>query len=337
MPITTLGDVYNQDILASYLTEDPVEKTAFFQSGVIASNQIITELARGASNIINVPFWQRIDASIEPNYSNDQYDDIAVPRSISTDIQKARVAYLNEGFGSADLVAELNKADPLRAIAGMLDTFWMQQAQRRVIATAVGIYNDNVANDASDMVATTSGAIITPGSIIDAEMTMGDMATAGGAIAMHSVVYGQLRKAQLIDFVRDADNNTMIATYGGRRIVVDDGMPVFGAGASRTFLTILFNPGAIGYGEGSPKVREEYDRQPDRANGGGTETLWSRRTMLLHPQGYEFTSATISGNGVESNPMSASWADLALAANWDRKLARKNVPMSFLITGLTEA
>lgn len=341
MAITTLGDVYNQDILASYMIEDPVERTAFFQSGVLATNEIITELARGASNEIVVPFWNPISASVEPNYSNDVYTDIAVPRAVNTGTQKARVAYLNEGFGSADLVAELNKTDPLQYVAGRLDNFWQRQAQRRVIATAVGLYNDNVTTPGTgdthvqnDMVVTVTGDI-NAGAFIDADQTLGDAETDMGAIAMHSVVRTQLRKQQLIDTVRDADNNTMFEVYGNKRVVVDDGMPVFGSGNNRTFLSIVFGPGAIGYGEGSPKVPLEYDRQPDRANGGGTEVLWTRKTMILHPFGYQFKSVTITGNGVEGNPMSASWADLALATNWSRVVDRKNVPIAFVLSGIT--
>lgn len=334
MPITTLGDVYNQDALASYMIEDPVEKTAFFQSGVLATNSIITELANSPSNIINVPFWAPIDASVEPNYSNDVYADIAEPRAVTTGNQTARVAYLNEGFGSADLVAELNKTDPLRHIATRLDNFWMRQAQRRLIASVVGIYNDNVANHDGDMVHDANG-VVSANAVIDAQMTMGDHGDLA-AIAMHSIVYGQLRKAQLIEFVRDADNNTQLATYGGARVIVDNSMPMFpGTGdpvGPASYLTVLFNAGAIGYGEGQPKVPLEFDRQPDRANGGGTEVLWTRKTMILHPFGYRFTSDTITGNGVESNPMSASWADLALEENWERVVARQNVPMAFLLS-----
>lgn len=333
MAITTLGDVYNQDILSSYMVEDPVEKTGFFTSGVLTSNQIITELANGASNEIVVPFWQPIDAGKEPFYSNDRYEDIAVPRNVNTGTQRARVAYLNEGFGSADLVSEINKQDPLRYVAARLNNFWERQASRRVIATAVGLYNDNVADDGGDMVVD-AGGVLSPEALIDADATFGDHLNELGAYAMHSVVYNQLRKQQLIDFVRDADNNTMFSTYAGRRVIVDNGMPVFGEGAERQFLTIAFGPGALAYGEGSPKVPLEYDRQPDRANGGGTEVLWSRKTMLLHPMGYQFTSNTITGNGVEGNPMSASWNDLSLAANWDRVVAREHVPMSFILSTL---
>ena len=339
MAITTLGDVYNQPALASYLIQDPVEKTAFFQSGVLATNGIISELARSPSNEIVVPFWNPIDASIEPNYSNDVYEDIAVPRAVNTGTQRARIAYLNEGFSSADLVAELTKQDPLRYVASRIDNFWQRQAQRRVIATAVGVYNDNVAANSGDMVvnvAVTTGTPaaenkFTPGAFIDAQATMGDTLDGLGAVAMHRAVYSHLQKQNLIQFVPNSDQKTTIPFYQGLRVIVDDGMPVFGSGESRQYLCVIFGAGAIGYGDGEPKNALEYEREASRANGGGVETLWTRKDMILHPFGYRFESATITGNGTETRPASASWSDLALATNWTRVVPRKAVPMAFLV------
>jgi len=339
MAITTIGDIVtgNEAVIASYQTQEPVEKTAFFESGVLTSTPQMAEIANGPSNIGNVPFWKPIDASIEPNYSNDVYEDIAVPRSISTGEMQARVAYLNEGFGQADLTVELTTKNPLESIAGRLDNFWQRQAQRRLIATAVGIYNDNVgATDAyhtqNDMVVTAAGGWDV-GAYIDTTATMGDALNGLGTVAMHTFVYNQLRKQNLIDFVPDSEQKTQIPFYQGSRVVFEDGMPVFGAGNARQFLTIVFGAGAIGYGAGSPKTPLEYERVAARANGGGVETLWSRKTWLLHPFGYSFTSNTITGNGTETTARSASWSDLALATNWNRIMDRKQVPLAFLVTG----
>jgi len=273
------------------------------------------------------------------------YQDIATPRAVNTGEMMARVAYLNEGFGQADLTVELTRQNPLQSIAARLDNFWMRQAQRRLIATSLGIYNDNVAaTDAyhtqNDMVVDVSATLgFDAGAFIDATQTMGDalMGPSGdvlGTIVMHSFVYGQARKQQLIDFIRDAENNTMFATYQGYRVVVDDSMTVVGAGADRKFISIIFGQGAIGYGEGSPTVPVEYDRSPERGNGGGVEVLWSRKTWLLHPLGYSFTSAVITGNGTETIARSASWQDLANATNWNRVVERKHVPIAFLVTGV---
>lgn len=347
MAITTIGDIVtgNIPVLASYMTEDPVEKTAFFQSGILTPTPYAAEIARGPSNIANIPFWKAIDTSIEPNYSNDVYQDIATPRNVQTGEMMARVAYLNEGFGQADLTVELTSQNPLQSVAARLDNFWQRQAQRRLIATALGIYNDNrAATDAyhtqDDMVVDVSATLgFDAGAFIDATQTMGDalMGNSGetlGVIAMHSFVYAQARKAQLIDFIRDADNNTMISTYQGYRVVVDDSMTVVGTGSSRKFISIIFGNGAIGYGEGNPTMPLEYEREASRGNGGGVETLWTRRTWLLHPLGYSFTSAVITGNGTETVARSASWQDLANATNWNRVVERKHVPIAFLVTGV---
>lgn len=347
MAITTIGDIVtgNVPVLLSYMTQDPVEKTAFFQSGILAPTPYAAEIARGPSNLANIPFWKAIDSSIEPNYSNDIYQDIATPRNVQTGEMMARVAYLNEGFGQADLTVELTSQNPLQSVATRLDNFWQRQAQRRLLATSLGIYNDNVAaTDAfhtqNDMVVDVSATLgFDAGAFIDATQTMGDalMGNSGevlGVIAMHSFVYGQARKQQLIDFIRDAENNTMFATYQGYRVVVDDSMTVVGAGADRKFISIIFGNGAIGYGEGSPATPLAYQREEERGNGGGVETLWSRKTWLLHPLGYTFTSAVITGNGSETIARSASWQDLANATNWNRVVERKHVPIAFLVTGV---
>ncbi|AXC39816.1 TPA: hypothetical protein O7V72_004680 [Salmonella enterica] len=347
MAITTIGNIVtgNIPVLASYMTEDPVEKTAFFDSGIITPTPYAAEIANGPSNIANLPFWKAIDTSIEPNYSNDVYQDIATPRAIQTGEMMARVAYLNEGFGQADLTVELTSQNPLQSVASRLDNFWQRQAQRRLIATALGLYNDNVAatdayHEQNDMVVDVSATMgFDAGAFIDATQTMGDalMGNGGevlGAIAMHSFVYAQARKAQLIDFIRDAENNTMFATYQGYRVIVDDSMTVVGQGAQRKFISIIFGQGAIGYGGGNPEMPLEYEREASRANGGGVETLWTRTTWLLHPFGYSFTSAVITGNGTETIARSASWQDLANAANWNRVVDRKHVPIAFLVTGV---
>ncbi|WP_241647287.1 hypothetical protein [Rosenbergiella metrosideri] len=336
MAITTIGDIItgNVPVLESYLTVDPTEKTAFFESGVLTPVPYAADIANGPSNKASLPFWKPIDASIEPNYSNDIYADVAEPRAIETGEMDVRVAYLNEGFGQADLTVELTSQNPLQSVAARLDNFWQRQMQRRLLATCAGIKAENVANGGSDMIVSTTGGFNATG-FIDATQTLGDALGTGtlSVIAVHSYVYGQMRKEGLIDFIRDNDNNLLFATYQGARIVVDDSMTVSGTGADRVFTSIIFGSGAVGYGNGSPRVPVATERQESRGNGGGVEVLWSRKTVLLHPLGYSFTSNTITGNGdADTGKRSASWSDLALAANWTRVLDRKQIPIAFLET-----
>lgn len=338
---TTLEDIVGPrgewiPIIESYMVVDPVEKTAFFQAGILnTGDPRIQAILDAPSPVAAIPYWNPIDANVEPNYSNDVYEDVAVPRSVNTGLQMGRIAYLNEGFSAMSLVKAITQVDPLAYVASVIDNYWMRQAQRRLIASCLGIYNDNAALPEADRdMITNPGTGFTADAFIDASAQMGDWLDSLGVAAMHRQVYTQMQKANLIDFVPDSDGKTRIPFYQGSRVVVDDGMPIIGAAGARQSLVILFAPGAIGYAMSLPENSQEFERQASRGNGGGVDTLWTRRDMIVHPLGYSFLGTTITGNGTETRPASASWADLALATNWERKLERKHVPIAFLLVNI---
>lgn len=336
MANTELADIFVPEVFASYQVNDSVEKTDFAESGVVRLDPVLDARANSGGMLTTIPFWNDLDASIEPNYSNTNFNDIAQPQKIDSGEMTARIAYLNEGFSSSDLNKELAGSDPMQRIANRVDSYWNRQFQRRLIALAVGLYNDNVAANGGDMVVDVSSQ--TPGTItdanrfsadgfIDAQFTMGDRAIGMSVLAVHSVVAKKMAKDQLIETVRDADGKPLYRTYMDARVVIDDGMPTFGTGVDRKYLSILFGPGAIGYGRGTPRTPAEVQRYPERANGGAVEVLWSRKTWLIHPAGYSFLSAQITAPG-----LSPTWADLQDATNWERVLDRKKVPIAFYVT-----
>ncbi len=335
---TILSDVVFRDELRDYMRVNTVEKTAFFQSGILTNNADMSSLLSSPSNTFTIPWWVDLDASIESNYSNDVYTDIAVPLSVTSASMQARAAYLNEGWNAMSLVKNITNQDPLEFVASRLTSYWQRVAQRRTIATVVGVYNDNVASNGGDMVVDAGGPI-TAAAIIRARATMGDytpqIVTPNGTkalsvIAMHSAVYTELQILNLIDFTPIADQVPEFGRYQNMMVVLDDGLPVIGTGADAKYLSIIFGPGAIGYAEEQDEDDMEYDREPARGNGGGAETLWTRRNFVVHPLGYSFLSATITGTPGTTRPISANWSDLALATNWERKWARKQVPLAFI-------
>lgn len=334
---TELSDIFVPEVFASYQTLDSTEKTAFMESGVVVNNPALDAAANAGGFTITVPHWADLDASIEPNYSNTTYSDVADTQKLGSGEQVGRIAYLNEGFSSSDLNKEIAGNDPMQRITSRLDSYWARQFQRRNLAIMVGLYNDNVASNGGDMVIDISSQ--TPGSInatnrfgstafIDAMYTMGDQVGAMGTIAVHSIVAAQMDKADEIEYLEaPSAGGVRLATYKGRRLIIDDGLPTFGAGVDRKYLSILMGPGLIGLGRGNPKTPEELDRQPARANGGGVEVLWSRKTWLLHPAGYKFTSSVITAPG-----LSPTWANLNNASNWERIYSRKNIPLAFIVS-----
>nr|WP_210506698.1 hypothetical protein [Pantoea ananatis] len=285
---TILSDVVFRDELRDYMQVNTAEKTAFFQSGILVNNSDMSSLLASPSNTFTIPWWVDLDASIESNYSNDVYTDIAVPLSVTSSSMQARAAYLNEGWNAMNLVKNITNQDPLEFVASRLTSYWQRVAQRRAIATVVGLYNDNVAGT-GDMVVDAGGPI-TAAAIIRARATMGDytpqIVTPNGTkalsvIAMHSAVYTELQILNLIDFTPIADQVPEFGRYQQMIVVLDDGLPVIGTGADAKYLSVIFGPGAIGYAEEQDEDDMEYDREPARGNGGGAETLWTRTSYCI--------------------------------------------------------
>lgn len=337
-----LTDVVIPEVYASYQTNDDPELTAFFESGVAIRSALLDQIANGPGSIIHVPFWNDIDPDDEPNYSDDTSNE-ATPDKIDAGEQIARVAYLNKGLSSADLIVELAGSEPMQRIRNRFGTYWTRQWQRRVIASLQGVLADNIANDSSDMVedisiadgnAATAANVWSRTAFTEAAFTLGDRFESTSAISVHSIVYKRMLDNNDIEFIQPSTGSFQIPTFMGRRVIIDDSLPVVaGATSGFRYTSILFQGGAVGFGSGSPKVPVEVDRKPAGGNGGGLEVLWERKTWLAHPFGFAFTSTTLNG-GSATDPMgkSATLADLRLAANWNRVVPRKNVPLAFLIT-----
>ena len=197
----------------------------------------------------------------------------------------------------------------------------------------MGVLADNVANDSSDMLYSVANDLvaavadaerISADAVISAKQTLGDHAEMLSAIAMHSIIYSRLQRQNLITFIPNARGEVNIPTYLGYRVVVDDGLPAV-AGTNRiTYTSILFAAGSIAYGIGSPPVPSELEREALAGDGGGQDIVVSRKTELIHPNGFQMTGTPAAD--------SATLAELAAAASWDRVVVRKNVGMAFLQT-----
>jgi hypothetical protein len=333
--MSTLANIIDVTVFQDLPAVDSPEKTAFYESGVIVRNPLLDSFAMAAGKTAELPFWNDLDASSEPNLSDDTAT-LATPDEILQGEQIARKLFVNNGWKEADLAGELAMGGTaMEQVRARVDTYWRRQWQRRLVAATVGLLADNVANDSGDMVFdasiedgdnATAANLFSRSNFTAAAFTLGDMFDVTGAVAMHSVVYKRAVDNDDIEFIPDSQGNMTIPTYLGKRVIVDDGMTVVAGGTSGfKYTTILFGAGAFGWGEGMPHIPTEIQRQESAGNGGGIETLWSRKTWLLHPFGYQFTSASVAG-------VSPTLAEYQNAANWDRVIERKNVPLAFLVT-----
>lgn len=342
--VVRLSDAFIPSVYGSYTALNSPETSAFVRAGIISTNDFLNNIARQGGINVTVPFWKDIDASIEPNYSNDDPADLAVPHGIPSGRMTARKAWLNQGFSEMDLVPELAGSSPLNHIRNRFGTYWTRQQEKRLIATCNGIMADNIAANASDMVVDISGrdddaANFNSDAFVDGAYTLGDNAAAIQAIAVHSAIESKMVKNDDIETIRASDGSILMRTYRGRAVIVDDDLPVEGAGDDRIYTSILFGAGAFGFGgieghafalgEGVPKVAAEVERNPRAGAGGGQESIWERRTWMLHPFGFTWTEPP-PGDPDELVEMSPTLADLAKASMWSRVVHRKNVPLAFI-------
>lgn len=336
MATTRLSDIIEPQVFLDYMAENTMEKTAYWAGGVIATSPALQAKANTGGKIVDVPFWKDL-ANDEPNLSDDNPANASVAGKITAGDQIARIAYLNKSWSAADLASEIAGSNAMQRIADRVSAYWMRAMQARLVASTAGLLADNIATNGGDMVFNAARADagaagvnngFTRSNFTSAAFTLGDAFENTGAVAVHSVVYKRMVDNDDIDFIVDSAGTTNIPTFLGRRVVVDDGMPAVLNATSGLieYTSVLYGAGAFGYGEGSPLVPVEVDRDPEQGNGGGVETLYTRKTALIHPYGYQFTSSAVAGQ-------SPSLAELRNAANWTRVFdERKQVPISFLVT-----
>lgn len=340
MATVQLTDIIDVEVFQDLESVNNPETSAFVQSGIIARSPLFDELASGPGLFASMPFWNDIDPDDEPNMSDDDPSNSASAEKVSQDEQITRKAYLNKGLSESDLASELVAGtNAIQHIRNRVDAYWTRQFQRRVISTALGIYADNVANDSSDMVfdiaGTTNGdvtasTVFTRSNFTSSAYTLGDAVQSLGVMAVHSVVMKRMVDAGDVEDVKDSEGNIVEQRYLGHTIVMDDSMPFTPAAGSAAgdaaprYTSIIFGSGAMGWGNGTPAHPVSTQREEDQANGGGVETLWTRKTWLIHPLGYKVTATPAA--------KSFTRAELAAAATWDRIVPRKNVPVAFLIT-----
>lgn len=335
MATTRLSDIIDVIVYQDLPQIDGPEKTAFFDAGLVTRNPLLDSLANGPGKIAELPYWLDLDGSAEVNYSSDDPASSATPQKLSQGEQIARKAFVNQGWSAANLASELAMGGTaMEAIRAKIDRYFARQFQRRLVASVNGVMADNVANNAGDMVHDVAAESVatqdattrfSQDAFIEAAFTMGDMADGVTAIAVHSAVAKQITKLNGAEDVRDSEGNLLYRAYLGRRIIVDDGLPVIAGGTDGfKYVSVLFGPGVFGYGVGSPLKPVAIEDDESAGDGAGIETIWQRNTWLLHPFGFQQTG-TPTGN-------SFTLAELGAATSWTRVLDRKLTPLSYLIT-----
>lgn len=331
--MTRISDVIVPEVFDSYMVKNTVQTMAFYQTGVLRPDADLARKLAGGGRTFNVPFWRDLDDT-ESDTASDDPDSHASASPVTTGKDVALRQIRTKGWTTANLTAELAGADPMARITSRVGDYWGRQFDRIAIATAKGVFADNILNDGGDMVkdisvgtAPATANLISAEAVMDAAQTLGDEKQALKLIVMHSVVNTRLAKQDLIDFRPDSDGKTWVPHYLGYRVHVSDNLPVINMGGGVVkYHTYLFGSDVFGWAEHAVEKPVETKSDASAGDGMGIEELWTRRQFALHPYGIKWTDAQVGGEFPTN-------AELSLAANWDRVYPeRKQIPMALLIT-----
>jgi hypothetical protein len=338
--VTKIADIIVPSVFDPYVQKMTAELTAIIQSGVMVEDDGLNANLAGGGITFNSPSFNDLDNDAD-NVSTDNDASDSTPNKIGTHQEIQVRLSRNNSWSNMDLATVLAGADPMEAIANRVAAYWARRLQQAFIATNVGVFADNDANDSGDYTNDVSGGGYVAGvtdfsaeAFIDTLATAGDADSGLGMVLVHSVVYNRMRKNNLIDFIPDARGEVNIPTFLGRRVVIDDGMPNPSAAAPANtaagiYHTWIFGPGAYRFGNGTPEVPSEMDRKPAAGDGGGQDVLHSRVEWCIHPAGHAYTGT--APNGGPDNTANANM--LAAAASWNRVWPeRKQVKIARLIT-----
>lgn len=136
---------------------------------------------------------------------------------------------------------------------------------------------------------------------------------------MHSAVATNLENLNLLNFLKYTDSNGIerdlsIATYNGKLVVVDDGMPTIEheeegeTPAYTEYVTYVLGDKFFDYDNVGVKVPNEMARDPK--TNGGLDTLYTRQRKLFVPKYISFTKKQMASN-------SPTVDELADGRNWE--------------------
>jgi hypothetical protein len=327
MAKTGITDIIIPTEFEKYAIERTAELSTFGACGIVQYAPEFDVLADGGGREVKMPYWKDLTATRQLMSDSASL----TVNKIGSDQDIARIHNDAQVWSVNHLATVISGDDPLQAIVDLVAAYWARTDEGLIISCLKGMFAS--ASMAGNLLAIHAESVATQwpttrlngATFIDACAKLGDCADRLTAVAMHSATEAALRKLDLIDFIPDSQGKASLRSFQGRRVVVDDTLPVrAGTTDGLVYTTFLFGEGAFAKGS-SP-----MDSKPLQG-GHGTEgvefaraaldsdtILINRRRYILHPRGVRFNSASVAGDTPTN-------AELELAANWTRVYENKNV------------
>lgn len=166
---------------------------------------------------------------------------------------------------------------------------------------------------------------IEAGTIYDAEQAaLGDMAGGLGLMVMHSMIFKEYKKMEMVDYDKYVVNGVIqkeitLPTIAGKHVLVTDRFTATGAGTDAVYSTYLFGEGAF-LSCDKNNYENQYTTNYDPEASAGIDKFYTKQGKVLHPNGLSLAVDQIAKE-------SPTYAELGKSANYSLKFNTKNVKM----------
>lgn len=330
------GFDFDPDVFTDYIQEvDPVH-TSIINSGVLRVSPDISAVLTDKNNVFTVPNYAPLSGEAK-NYDGSTDN---TPEEVSSKKQTGMAFRRMAAWKDQDFTRELTGADPLGDVARKVAYYQQKNNQKELLAIVDGVLDvpgmsthvKNIAATKGDQATATATAEnrLSGDTFLDAaQEALGDNFDDLTMVAMHSRVYTNLLKLQLVNniattpdaYSRGVQFGLLLNKY---LVMVDDSLTTSSKDGLPTYNTYLLGEGAIATARNVRIDRPNYvDYDPEHK--GGENKLYSKWGMVLHPLGMSINTANIAKD-------SPTRAELGLAANWTKVWDAKNIKLAKIVS-----
>ena len=325
------GFEFDPEVFTKLMQEADYFRTPVIASGIVHEDASIMNLIGEKGNVATMPIYTPLnmyDTDMEALNNDGNTDN--TPVEVSGSKQTCMLIQRMKAFKAQDFTKELTGADPLTQIRNKIAGYYLQVWENELMNIAKAALSiDDLSSHVLDL---SGGDLVDSGMIYDAEQAaLGDMAGGLGLIVMHSKIYTEFKKLDMVEFEKYVTGggaikkDIQLPTIAGKYILVTD----YNTLEDGVYSTYLFGEGAF-VGCTKNNYENQYYTDYDPESLAGIEKFYTKQGRVLHPNGLSLAVDNIATE-------SPTFAELGTADNWSLKYNTKNVKMGVIKTGTTTA
>lgn len=328
------GFVFDPEVFADYMAEQPTWSNAIIASGILQEDDTIMDLIGTKGNVATLPFYKAINADDYEPLNNDGLTD-NTPEEIEGGKQTAMLIQRMKAWKAKDFTKELTGADPIQHIGNSVNNYYQQVWEWELMnITDTVMKLEALKNHVMDISATggTVGEANKVGEttmIYAQQKALGDMANGFGIAIMHSLILARYKALGLVEYAKYNEANGLtqevnLPTINGLVVVPSDRHTVDISGDVPKYKTTIVGRGALLTAKKN-NYEEPYYVDYDPETSAGIEKLYTKEGRVLHPNGFDLNVKNIEKE-------SPTRAELGTTDNWSLAFNEKNIKIGQIIS-----